>query len=249
MGTARVSVPVKFGLLDLPPELRVKIYRSLFIVDKFIFDMRDDLQLRNLRRRDGTRRRVLNPNNADSQLLRTCKLVLHEGLPILWGENIFAFTSVNALNHSMCGWPLGNKGLIRSVVLEHRYSPQLVGMNRALPHFISLGNLRKFSIDVRGQQEGALLSSNMHLKTDVFLGLEKTIARITRCKGFLEKLFRHSPAIECGVIDGRFKREEGEVRYKFVPNGKVQSRQTFSLAFDPSWPAENYEHLVGKFEG
>lgn len=33
MGTARVSTPAKVSFLDLPPELRLKIYRYLFILD------------------------------------------------------------------------------------------------------------------------------------------------------------------------------------------------------------------------
>lgn len=59
------------GFLDLPPELRLKIYRSCFF--------------------GGTvgRRAHEYHQNLSSQLLRTCKTCAIESLPILYGENKF----------------------------------------------------------------------------------------------------------------------------------------------------------------
>ncbi|KAF2201673.1 hypothetical protein GQ43DRAFT_28567 [Delitschia confertaspora ATCC 74209] len=61
------------GFTDLPPEIRNKIYRSLFVLDGDV--------------------RLLFPQNlcASSAFLRTCKLVHNEGCSILYGENKFHF--------------------------------------------------------------------------------------------------------------------------------------------------------------
>lgn len=67
------------GFTDLPAELRNKVYRHLFVIDK-ILEFPPDLPPTDLT--------VL---NRSSQFLSTCKLVYSEGCSILYGENRFKF--------------------------------------------------------------------------------------------------------------------------------------------------------------
>ncbi|KAF2876352.1 hypothetical protein BDV95DRAFT_560535 [Massariosphaeria phaeospora] len=71
-GKTAVVVPRK-GFTDLPPELRNKCYRHLFVADgEFSFPAAQGL-------------------SRSAQFLRTCKLVHSEGCSILYGENTFSF--------------------------------------------------------------------------------------------------------------------------------------------------------------
>ncbi len=64
---------VKTSFTDLPNEIRVRIYRSVFVTEGPInFHSRRDFQ-------------------RSSSFLRTCKIVHEEGRPILYGENAFHF--------------------------------------------------------------------------------------------------------------------------------------------------------------
>jgi hypothetical protein len=65
----------KTGFCDLPPELRNKIYRHVFVVDNgFRFPVPSSKTV-----------------SCSSQFLRTCRLVHSEGCSVLYGENNFSF--------------------------------------------------------------------------------------------------------------------------------------------------------------
>ena len=53
----------------------------------------------------------------DSTILRTCRVIYSEALPILYGQNTFEFSSANAIrsfqSKSLIGYPLGNTSQIR----------------------------------------------------------------------------------------------------------------------------------------
>lgn len=200
MGTTRVSVPSKLGFLDLPPELRLKVYRSLFVADKFRFHMEATLYKFERQGTEDELIQIPSWKNVDSQFLRTCKLILHEGLPVLYEENVFAFTSVYALdNWTQHRW-FSHKHLIKTVFLECMSNNHLRGLEPMIPSLTSMANLRRFDIHLPIYHSGAYLNPNISLKVDVLLGLKQIIDRDTRCKGFLKKLFGHNPSIESGVI-------------------------------------------------
>lgn len=62
----------------------------------------------------------------DAAILRTCRLVYSEALPILYGQNIFEFSSANSIrsfqSKSLIGYPLGRLDELefRSPALESR---------------------------------------------------------------------------------------------------------------------------------
>ena len=60
-----------FPFLDLPSELRLKIYKMLFVLD-------EEILLRNDR-----------PANATGQLLRVCRYIHNESILILYSRNMF----------------------------------------------------------------------------------------------------------------------------------------------------------------
>jgi hypothetical protein len=81
------------GFLSLPPELRLKIYRYLFVMDSHL-RIPEPIQIK----RDRISSQPQSPQaaqrdpivvKADSQFLRCCKTVYIEGLPVLYGENNF----------------------------------------------------------------------------------------------------------------------------------------------------------------
>ena len=53
----------------------------------------------------------------DSAILRTCRMIYFEALPILYGQNTFEFSSANAIrsfqSKSLIGYPLGRPSKIR----------------------------------------------------------------------------------------------------------------------------------------
>lgn len=53
----------------------------------------------------------------DSAILRTCRIIYSEALPILYGQNTFEFSSANAIrsfqSKSLIGYPLGRPSKIR----------------------------------------------------------------------------------------------------------------------------------------
>jgi hypothetical protein len=85
----------KLGFLDLPPELRLKIYRLCFILDHG-FRLPKPSQMKKylalswqsecIRNEAGLRGRI---TEASSQLLRCCKTIQIEALQVLYGENLF----------------------------------------------------------------------------------------------------------------------------------------------------------------
>ena len=49
--------------------------------------------------------------NIDATILRTCRMIYNEALPILYGQNTFSFSSANSIRYfqskSLIGYPLG----------------------------------------------------------------------------------------------------------------------------------------------
>jgi hypothetical protein len=88
------NVTSGISLLDIPPELRLKVYRNLFVVGKVRhFRMDTNNAGYYSTRRAGVniyRLQEASRVEVSSQLLRTCKGVFLEGLSVIYGENTFA---------------------------------------------------------------------------------------------------------------------------------------------------------------
>ncbi len=59
----------------------------------------------------------------DAAILRTCRLIYSEALPMLYGHNTFELSSANAIrsfqSKSLIGYPLGRPFLFESLALEN----------------------------------------------------------------------------------------------------------------------------------
>lgn len=102
MGTARVSTLSKASFSYLPPELCLKVYRYLFILDvallkkprpSFLDLGFDDPEPKSaiVARLDMIVPTFRNKSAASPQLLQACKLCQSEGIAVLYGENVLSF--------------------------------------------------------------------------------------------------------------------------------------------------------------
>ncbi|KAF2435778.1 hypothetical protein EJ08DRAFT_288705 [Tothia fuscella] len=117
---------------DIPPELRIKVYRNLFVVGEVDFaSMATNTKghyTKNYHEPTSTQSSSRpRPNlkiEASSQVLWTCKALSFEGLPILYGENPFRLQ----LKRSSCQAALGKaigwraRALIKHLILDLNYS-------------------------------------------------------------------------------------------------------------------------------
>lgn len=97
----------------IPVEIRHIIYRHLLVTLDTIERAHKHL---------GSKDTALIDNyqpipHIDAAVLRTCRLVYSEALPILYGQNTFGFSSANAIrsfqSKSLIGYPLGKSFLLR----------------------------------------------------------------------------------------------------------------------------------------
>jgi hypothetical protein len=63
-----------FRFLDLPAEIRLKVYRNIFVSERYVSPFE--------------------PNELSTQILRTCHTIHDEGVTVLYGENRFASDSL-----------------------------------------------------------------------------------------------------------------------------------------------------------
>lgn len=95
----------KKGFLDLPSELRTKIYEHLWIIEKSVdFNATPSDYVAN------------RSHSYSGQFLRTCKTIYNEGTPILYGENSFHFSRdirVKGRFHDAVWKEVGYKGVRR----------------------------------------------------------------------------------------------------------------------------------------
>lgn len=104
---------------EIPVEIRHMIYRQLLTTLEIIEKAHKHL---------GSKDTALVDNyqpipNIDAAVLRTCRLVYSEALPILYGQNTFEFSSANAIrafqSKSLIGYPLGMPSPFCLPALEH----------------------------------------------------------------------------------------------------------------------------------
>ncbi|KAF2420995.1 hypothetical protein EJ08DRAFT_524978 [Tothia fuscella] len=97
------------GLADLPLEIRLKIYRNLSLA-KWI-------SLERQSRMANFQSKVRSPIKLSSPLLRTCKAICRETLPILYGENSFVVRFYSSEAQAKFGRAIGwrARALIRRV--------------------------------------------------------------------------------------------------------------------------------------
>lgn len=118
------STAPPYGLLDLPAEIRNKIYR-------FALTEPDPIYPTLLRPRD----------NLSGQLLRCCKTIYVEASAILLSENKFAVTKASDLNTIRMGMLTDKRvGLVKHLVFAAVYSGGQSLLNKA-----RLTELRKFT--------------------------------------------------------------------------------------------------------
>lgn len=76
----------------------------------------------------------------DAALLRTCRLIYSEALPILYGQNTFEFSSANSIrsfqSKSLIGYPLGTLDELQSRLpaIEESLRKPLLHFRRRLRH-------------------------------------------------------------------------------------------------------------------
>ncbi|KAF2435779.1 hypothetical protein EJ08DRAFT_645467 [Tothia fuscella] len=116
------------GFMDLPPELRQKIYRYLFVIGKVDF-VRMAVNGRGHYTRETPLPGMIHVRwdppkgsriRATTQLLRTCKTVFAEALPIFYGENTFIVDIHDSSAQGQFGKAIGKKAraLIKHIRLE-----------------------------------------------------------------------------------------------------------------------------------
>lgn len=209
MGSTRVSKTARLGFLDLPPELRLKVYRYLFVLEiaylqtPWTYEDSDD----GLKESESSSGAVAeleksvptsyNKSAASPQLLQTCKLCLSEGLPVLYGENRLTFNSPTALRHFIDVWGNSVEASIKCIVIESSYG-NFRGFSPIAPHLKAMTNLQKFDFSWVHWVEREDLK--MTLKKDVFLGRGSCIKANLPCHTFLKKLFGKRPHVEVGSI-------------------------------------------------
>lgn len=113
-----------------PVEIRHMIYRQLLTIPEPIEKAHKHLGSKDTALLDSYKPIP----HIDATVLRTCRLVYSEALPILYGHNTFEFSSANAIrsyqSKSLIGYPLGRPIDFRSPVLQYAYS-QLQHLQRA----------------------------------------------------------------------------------------------------------------------
>lgn len=110
-----------FRFLDLPRELRDKIYRNLLIHHKPVQLKRSKLYEIGKRGRYYETRLGLSP-----QICRTSKAVACESFAVLYGENIFHFTSENNIHPAYCDLGLNiYSHLVKSIQLD-TFRPEFI---------------------------------------------------------------------------------------------------------------------------
>jgi hypothetical protein len=212
---------VKVSILNIPPELRLKIYRYCFIleivtlkhpIDETMYMPFIDFSEEGKSSNGTTNRRAKSKkafdehqtrikgykkrNATSAQLLRTCKLCLGEGLPVLYGENELNFSSLSGLKHYLRLWGNDVKALIKTlVVMEQGYGFR--GSSPIAQHLNVMTSIRRLDFHY---QYKCFLQAEMTLKLDSFLGQGYWIKRSLPCNTFLKKLFSKNPSIQSGVI-------------------------------------------------
>lgn len=241
----------KTSFLSFPPELRLKVYRNLFVVDKAWAD-----------------RRFLQ-TALSSQLLRTCNLILLEGRPVLYGENTMAFSRAADLKHWLDRWSDDVKSSIRLIIIGSRsWYYGLRGCSSLIKHLSAMTSIRRIDFDV-GQIFHTL---DTRLYKDPFVDTRAHLEARMPCTTFLRQMFIKHPSIGSGLIVGYDTPSDPynvridcspiaelltdllyqvraiwkicHVRYKFVPDGEVKRMQRFFLALDETFPAENSHKLL-----
>lgn len=205
----------KIGLADIPAELRLKVYRNLFVIgianlhaQGHVHDSCHKCYKGCICRPEEGELETIPPGRktirATAQLLRTCKLFYHEGLPVLYGENTFYIYDGRGLNSFLWGGGDLTASYIRSIIL--RDAAGLVG-GKGAPNFPILPNLQEFYIFGAASEwdrdavEDCLprrLWGSLSLLTqpEKIAGIECRVPAVA----FLQRLFAKYPSIRCGVF-------------------------------------------------
>ncbi|TID22170.1 Mannan endo-1-6-alpha-mannosidase [Venturia nashicola] len=254
----------KTSFFDLPPELRLKIYRNLSIlryvkpVDEVHNKIGSEMELFNRQattdamdgKKVASRTTTIpfrNPNAASAQFLVTCKLCLHEGLPILYGENVLVFSKCSEILYCLGLWSPRAKASVRTVIFKGMLLKRN-GLSSVARGIDTLTSLRKFEFRPKSR---CFLLPHMSLDTEGWKWLKRQMnGDHFPGKTFLKALFGRNPSVTCRVVQVVFTWDPpstenfGIVRFNVIPHGNDRRTRTFSLELDTTWPVGKYKALL-----
>ncbi|KAF2435788.1 hypothetical protein EJ08DRAFT_692365 [Tothia fuscella] len=172
------------GLLDVPPELRIKIYRNLLVVGEI------DLYWNQIRRG-----RVENSKVAtSSQILQVCKTTFTEGLPILYGENIFQAYMGNSKHRHSLFKLIGARG--QALIKHFMADCEMCSSKSAAIRFKPFHALQTFKVVLAARTSGNAPSE------DLFSGSQRWSRkdRDFPSESFLQELLCYFPGIELEAV-------------------------------------------------
>lgn len=200
-------VTAKASFLDLPPELRLKVYRNLFILENLqLFYYVQRLPHTWPAKRDASHTAAACPvanfenrNAASPQFLMTCKLCLEEGLPVLYGENELCFDNPSVLRYFLDLWSMEAKGSIRTIIFEGSLFKK-AGLSAVARYLNALTSIRKFEFQ---PLPFSGCGNHMSLNGEGRKSLsQKMNDAYFPGKTFLGALFDRNPSVICGIVQG-----------------------------------------------
>ncbi|KAF2424248.1 hypothetical protein EJ08DRAFT_420153 [Tothia fuscella] len=131
------SIARRLSFLDLPAELRVRIYRICFILGPIeILDISTNIPPDN----EGYAYHII---SASAQLLRTCKTCCIEGKAILYGENTYFFPYSASASYFLSRKPFSHELL----TIKHVQISPRVYWSSALNRLDNFPNLKTLTLD------------------------------------------------------------------------------------------------------
>jgi hypothetical protein len=156
------------NLLGLPREIRDKILKNCLVIG-IAFPYHDKAY------------RTFKPPYAASQILRVCRLLYEEALPILWGTNIICFHDLSDLKRFLSFSSVDVQTMIHHIWIRRQF-----GLGSNISMLGILPNLRSLHI--------------FDDRTTLSQSTSYANRRLFPSKTFIQQIRRHRPQVEIGVV-------------------------------------------------
>jgi hypothetical protein len=169
------------SLLSMPREIRDKVLRNCLVIG---------LAFRYPDRRAYTCRNFKSPDTS-TQILRVCKTLYEEALPILYGANILCFNDLKELKQF-----LSYSSHDVEAMIHHIYMRNQRGLANNLSMLSILPNLRSLHV----LSTGFIPYGDQRSIADYLNDSNSYATKLVPAKTFIQQITRHFSQIEIGVV-------------------------------------------------